>query len=135
MSSSSSRVYTVCRSLVNRPRACGVCSWRVRVACVRFTLDHDADGTPHLRRLPYRPCALVCTDLASLDRRVHRKMLELCAPPRPPCTDGDLMSLLHNESWRLDLFAAYRAHLEELMLMWRRCSDQRRRSAPPLAPP
>ena len=35
------------------------------------------------------------------------------------------MPILHNESWRLDLFAAYRAHLEELMGMWKQCADQR----------
>lgn len=64
-------------------------------------------------------------DLASLDRRVHSRMLDLCAPPKPPCTDETLMPILHNQSWRLDLFAAYRAHLEELMRMWRRCADQR----------
>ena len=64
-------------------------------------------------------------DLASPDRRAHRLMQAACSKPDAPCTDADLMPALHNESWRLDLFAAYRAHLEELMGMWKQCAEQR----------
>lgn len=68
-------------------------------------------------------------DLASPDRHVHRSMLAACAGARGPCTDAQLLPLLHNESWRLDLLGSYRAHLEELMQMWDRCREQRRRAA------
>ena len=66
-------------------------------------------------------------DFASPDRRVHRQMLDLCAPPQPPCTDEQLMPILRNQSWRLDLSMSYRKHLEQLMAMWGRCARVRSR--------
>ena len=75
-------------------------------------------------------------DFASPDRRVHRQMLDLCVPPQPPCTDAQLMPVLKNQSWRLDLSASYRKHLEQLMGMWGRCAKVRSRAhgRPPFRP-
>ena len=68
-------------------------------------------------------------DLASPDRRVHREMLKACTRPEAGCTDEELMPILHNESWRLDLLGSYRLHVEELMDMWDRCRDRRRQDS------
>ena len=64
-------------------------------------------------------------DLASPDRHVHRSMLAACTKPDAPCTDAELLPLLHNESWRLEMLGSYKRHLEGLMQMWDRCKAQR----------
>ena len=70
-------------------------------------------------------------DMASPDRRVHAKMHGICAEPRPPCTDEQLMPVVKNQSWRLDLLGSYRRHLEELMGVWTKCKAERARRQPP----
>ena len=63
-------------------------------------------------------------DLASPDRRAHQQMRNTCGGATP-CTDAMLMPSVHNETWRLDLLASYKTHLEQLMGMWKRCKAER----------
>ena len=54
-------------------------------------------------------------------------MLVACSKRGAPCTDAELLPYLHNETWRLDLLGSYRTHIEQLMRMWSRCREQRKR--------
>lgn len=49
-----------------------------------------------------------------------------CAGPTP-CSDTDILPLLANQSFRLDLLGSYRAHLQKLVAMWTHCREARQR--------
>ena len=64
-------------------------------------------------------------DIAFPDAKAGtRPLVEACSGPAP-CTDADILPLLHNETHRLDLMAAYRLHVRQLAGLWSRCRDAR----------